>query len=139
MSQVLYDDSLCMVCMYLQFLNVYRLIQLPEPIAEVSPVALFVNEDSSLPSRGQILTVIGVGNTMQNGEQSDILQELEVPAVSNAACNDEDSYNGDIIDEVMFCAGMEEGGADSCQGDSGGPIVIVNGNSHIQVGVVSWG
>jgi Trypsin len=34
---------------------------------------------------------------------------------------------------------IEDGGIDSCQGDSGGPIVRQEGDTHIQVGVVSWG
>jgi len=119
--------------------NDIMLIQLEEPITVTTPVTLSVNGNPSMPTRGQMLTVIGVGVTEENGFQSDILQELEVPAVSLEACNDEDSYNGEIIDEVMFCAGIEAGGQDSCQGDSGGPIVVVNGNNHVQVGVVSWG
>ncbi|CAJ1963773.1 unnamed protein product [Cylindrotheca closterium] len=119
--------------------NDIMLIQLQEPITVVTPVTLSLNENSTVPARGQLLTVIGVGNTEEDGEQSNILQELTVPAVSLEACNDEESYNGDIIDEVMFCAGVIEGGQDSCQGDSGGPIVAVDGDTHVQVGVVSWG
>jgi hypothetical protein len=39
-----------------------------------------------------------------------------------------------------FFSGVNGGGKDSCQGDSGGPIVVrQNGNTHVQVGVVSWG
>lgn len=119
--------------------NDIMLIELVDPVNIASPVTLAVNEDSSSPGPGDILTVIGVGTTSENGEQSDNLLELNVPYVTDANCNDEDSYNGDIVDEVMFCAGMEAGGADSCQGDSGGPIVEVNGDQHVQVGVVSWG
>ena len=81
------------------------------------------------------MTVVGNGNTEEGGDQSDVLLEADVPAVSTDACNG--PYNGDIVDEVMFCAGGK--GKDSCQGDSGGPIVIKHGNAHSQVGVVSWG
>ena len=35
--------------------------------------------------------------------------------------------------------GVDGGGKDSCSGDSGGPIVKIVGQTHIQVGVVSWG
>ena len=37
----------------------------------------------------------------------------------------------------MLCAGAP--GMDSCQGDYGGPIVKRNRNTHVIVGVVSWG
>lgn len=81
------------------------------------------------------MTVVGNGNTEEDGTQSDVLLEAEVPAVATDTCNG--PYSGDVVDEVMFCAGGK--GKDSCQGDSGGPIVVKEGNSHYQVGVVSWG
>jgi secreted trypsin-like serine protease len=112
---------------------------LEEPITVTTPVTLSLNDQQSVPARGQMLTVIGVGNTEEGGEQANILQELEVPTVSLEACNAEDSYDGAIIDDVMFCSGVQEGGVDSCQGDSGGPIVVKDGDSHVQVGVISWG
>ena len=37
----------------------------------------------------------------------------------------------------MWCAAVAGGGKDSCQGDSGGPIV--DANTGVQLGVVSWG
>ena len=49
-----------------------------------------------------------------------------------------DNYSGDVIGEVMICAG--EAGKDSCQGDSGGPMTAgeyVGIPYH--VGIVSWG
>ena len=76
-----------------------RLIELADPVTTASPVTLLVNEDSTSPAPGDTLTVIGVGTTSENGDQSDTLLELEVPFVTDADCNDEESYNGDVIYE----------------------------------------
>ncbi|XP_077069358.1 prostasin [Siphateles boraxobius] len=65
-----------------------------------------------------------------------ILQEVDVPLVGNSKCNCH--YGGTITDNMM-CAGLSEGGKDSCQGDSGGPMVIKQGSTWIQAGVVSFG
>uniref|UniRef100_A0A672GHW8 Peptidase S1 domain-containing protein n=1 Tax=Salarias fasciatus TaxID=181472 RepID=A0A672GHW8_SALFA len=63
------------------------------------------------------------------------LQEVDVPIVSNADCND--AYG--LITSNMICAGLSEGGKDSCQGDSGGPLVVKNESRWIECGVVSFG
>ena len=66
-----------------------------------------------------------------------MLQYVQVPAISNAACNN--AYGG-LIKQSMICAGYPgEGGKDSCQGDSGGPFVCNNDGKAVIVGVVSWG
>jgi hypothetical protein len=65
-----------------------------------------------------------------------VLQEVEIPVVSNAACNAE--YGG-IITDVMLCAGVLDGSADACIGDSGGPLLVEGSNGHVQVGIVSFG
>ncbi|CAN9505132.1 unnamed protein product [Ophioblennius macclurei] len=86
---------------------------------------------------GVITWVTGWG-TMNVGEPLDFpqrLQEVDVPIVSNADCND--VYG--IITSNMLCAGLSQGGKDSCQGDSGGPMVVKNGTLWIECGVVSFG
>ena len=47
--------------------------------------------------------------------------------VSREECNEQNSYNGDIL-ESMICAAAAGGvgGVDACQGDSGGPLVALN-------------
>ena len=66
-----------------------------------------------------------------------MLQYVQVPAISNAACNK--AYNG-LIKESMICAGYPgEGGKDACQGDSGGPLVCNKDGKAIIAGVVSFG
>merc|ERR1711956_17065 len=67
----------------------------------------------------------------------EICQFVRVPAITNAACNND--YGGSITDS-MICAGYPGvGGKDACQGDSGGPFVCNDGGKAVIAGVVSWG
>ena len=116
-------------------------LKLASPVNQANPVNLSLNTQYSIPSSGQDLTVIGLGVTTPNpnGPLTDILRDVVVQAVDTEQCNSRNSYNGDVVDEVMFCAGVQGGGKDSCSGDSGGPIIQKIGNTHLQVGIVSWG
>uniref|UniRef100_A0A8C4TAC8 Hepsin n=1 Tax=Erpetoichthys calabaricus TaxID=27687 RepID=A0A8C4TAC8_ERPCA len=93
-------------------------------------------------SDGKICTVTGWGNTKYYGQPSDVLQEANVPVISNSVCNGENFYWNQITN-TMFCAGYAEGGTDACQGDSGGPFVCEDSISKTSrwrlCGVVSWG
>ena len=119
----------------LMYPKYFRLFKLANPVKTSGSVGLSLNSQFSTPAAGQRLTIIGNGNTVEDGFQSDVLLEAEVLAVDTETCNG--PYQGEVIDSVMFCAGDK--GKDTCQGDSGGPIVIVDGDTHTQVGVVSWG
>ncbi|XP_045763666.1 uncharacterized protein LOC123866256 [Maniola jurtina] len=85
---------------------------------------------TSIPA-GTRVTVSGWGATSENGEGSDTLMAVTVPALSNTRCRA--SYRA--LTQNMVCAGVPQGGKDSCQGDSGGPAVV-RGNLG---GVVSFG
>ncbi|KAL1277871.1 hypothetical protein QQF64_024544 [Cirrhinus molitorella] len=78
---------------------------------------------------------------LQSGDPgiSDILQEVQLPIVSNSACST--AYGGiATVTSNMICAGLiNVGGKSSCQGDSGGPVVSRNGSLWIQSGIVSFG
>ena len=81
--------------------------------------------------------VSGWGTLSYQGDSPDSLQWVEVPAVSNAVCN-QAYYDG--ITDAMICAGYAEGGKDSCQGDSGGPFVCLdNDGKATMTGIVSFG
>ncbi|XP_042577406.1 trypsin I-P1-like [Cyprinus carpio] len=90
---------------------------------------------------GTEIWVTGWGKLHSGGECRfvpfpDILQEVQVPIVSNSDC-----YNayGGLITNNMICAGLiKVGGKGSCQGDSGGPVVSWNGSLWIQSGIVSF-
>ncbi|KAJ3598560.1 hypothetical protein NHX12_002069 [Muraenolepis orangiensis] len=91
---------------------------------------------------GQMGTVTGWGNIGYYGHQADVLQEANVPIISDTTCNAPDYFDNQITTS-MFCAGFEKGGTDSCQGDSGGPFVAPDCLSRTSryrlLGVVSWG
>ncbi|MEQ2272788.1 hypothetical protein XENORESO_012572 [Xenotaenia resolanae] len=91
---------------------------------------------------GQMGTVTGWGNVGYYGHLADVLQEANVPIISDAVCNAPDYYDNQITTS-MFCAGYEKGGIDACQGDSGGPFVAADCLSKTSryrlLGVVSWG
>ena len=117
--------------------NDFLLLHLDTPVTTVQPIEL--NDVSAVPAAGQDLTVIGLGTTSEGGNLASVLQEVTVQTVSDAECNV--NYDGDIVEDVMFCAGVDGGGMDSCQGDSGGPIFSLTPSGAVdkQVGVVSWG
>merc|ERR1711970_96574 len=111
--------------------NDIMLIKLSKPATlnqYVQPVAL----PTSCAPAGTMCKVSGWGNTMSYWDDSDKLQCLDIPILSEKDCDN--AYPG-MITDAMFCAGYLEGGKDSCQGDSGGPVVC---NGELQ-GVVSWG
>ncbi|KAM9309045.1 trypsin-1-like [Pholidichthys leucotaenia] len=111
--------------------NDIMLIKLSQPAtlnSYVQPVAL----PSSCPLAGTMCRVSGWGNTMSSTGNSNNLQCLDIPILSDRDCH---NCYPLMIDESMFCAGYLEGGKDSCLGDSGGPVMC---NDELQ-GIVSWG
>ena len=55
----------------------------------------------------------GWGDTKDTGEQT-VLNEVDVPIISNTVANQAGWYNGAITPQ-MITAGTQEGGKDSCQ------------------------
>ncbi|KAM9277730.1 LOW QUALITY PROTEIN: enteropeptidase [Cariama cristata] len=101
----------------------------------IQPICLPEKNQQFLP--GINCFVAGWGSIMNEGPTSDILQEAEVPLISNEKCQQwMPEYS---ITENMICAGYDIGGVDSCQGDSGGPLTSEDGNKWFLVGVVSFG
>eukprot|EP00548_Thalassiothrix_antarctica_P009186 CAMPEP_0194161848 /NCGR_PEP_ID=MMETSP0152-20130528/79166_1 /TAXON_ID=1049557 /ORGANISM="Thalassiothrix antarctica, Strain L6-D1" /LENGTH=604 /DNA_ID=CAMNT_0038871683 /DNA_START=97 /DNA_END=1908 /DNA_ORIENTATION=- len=125
----------------------YMLIKLNQSIDNIddfSSSLIELNEDDETSIPNDELTVIGFGATSQFDsidEYPTILKEVNVSIVPTDECNNYTSYDGEINNVTMFCAGLyPEGGKDACQGDSGGPIFYrQNDNAYVQVGIVSWG
>jgi secreted trypsin-like serine protease len=98
----------------------FMLLKLDNRVTNPNLTPILVNAEVSNPIDDDVLTVIGFGATSEGGSGSTQLQEVNVNYIDYGTCNS--LYSGDIVDSVMFCAGVLDGGKDSCQGDSGGPI-----------------
>ncbi|KAI4579309.1 hypothetical protein MJG53_001183 [Ovis ammon polii x Ovis aries] len=81
-------------------------------------------------SPGRICSIAGWGTLAYQGSTADILQEADVPLLSNEKCQQQmPEYN---ITENMVCAGYEAGGVDSCQVKHDSKIEPVN-NSQMKM------
>uniref|UniRef100_A0A8C3MET7 Enteropeptidase n=1 Tax=Geospiza parvula TaxID=87175 RepID=A0A8C3MET7_GEOPR len=101
----------------------------------IQPICL--PEKNQQFSPGINCSIAGWGDISNEGPSSNILQEAEVPLLSNEKCQQwMPKYN---ITENMLCAGYDMGGIDSCQGDSGGPLTFEDGDKWFLVGVTSFG
>lgn len=86
---------------------------------------------------GDLQTIAGWGVTEENGSAPNVLQEAQVPIVSDETCDA--TYSG-FENRSQVCAGYPEGGIDTCQGDSGGPLFGVAGDGSFKVvGATSYG
>ncbi|XP_058378935.1 enteropeptidase [Diceros bicornis minor] len=101
----------------------------------IQPICL--PEENQVFPPGRVCTIAGWGTVAYQGSTADILQEADVPLVSNEKCQQQmPEYN---ITENMVCAGYDEGGVDSCQGDSGGPLMCQENSRWFLAGVTSFG
>ena len=72
-----------------------------------------LNLDPDVPPDNEVVTVIGFGDTIEDGTISDDLLKVDVLVVSDAEC---EAFWGDIYQpEIQICAGVEVGGRDGCQ------------------------
>ncbi|XP_052051029.1 serine protease 41-like [Apodemus sylvaticus] len=69
------------------------------------------------------------------------LREVQVTILNNSRCRELFKILSlqHLITKDVFCAGAEDGSADTCSGDSGGPLVCTVDDLWYQVGIVSWG
>lgn len=89
-------------------------------------------------SAGVVSTITGWGTLSSGGNSPDVLQEVDVPLISNADA--QEAYQQEDITADQLGAGIiGVGGVDSCQGDSGGPLTVPFGGGPRLAGVVSWG
>ncbi|KAM3933981.1 enteropeptidase [Leptodactylus fuscus] len=101
----------------------------------IQPICLPESQD--VFPLGLHCAIAGWGRTESQGPVPNILQEAQVPLISNEKCQLQmPEYN---ISNAMICAGYEEGGIDTCQGDSGGPLMCQVENRWLLVGVTSFG
>ena len=114
------------------------LIKLATPLDGVPTVKVVGAGDGALWAAGKMSTIIGWGDLAEGGPAATVLQEAQVPIVSDATCASQLGDAG-FEAESMVCAGYPQGGVDTCQGDSGGPLLVPAGTGYRQAGVTSWG
>ncbi|XP_073955187.1 uncharacterized protein [Choristoneura fumiferana] len=105
----------------------------------ISPICLPGSDDLLV---GENATVTGWGRLSEGGVLPSILQEVQVPIVSNERCKSMFLRAGrhEFIPDIFLCAGHERGGHDSCQGDSGGPLQVKGKDQrYFLAGIISWG
>ncbi|MEK8015217.1 MAG: serine protease [Candidatus Parabeggiatoa sp.] len=114
------------------------LLQLKEPATQ--PLITLPLKDNVEIKPNTLATALGWGliEAKPDGAFPDMLQEVELPIVSNQTC--QATYQGEyqILDSMM-CAGFKAGKKDTCQNDSGGPLLVFKENQWQQVGIVSFG
>lgn len=72
-----------------------------------------LNLDPDFPPDNEVVTVIGFGDTVENGTISDDLLKVDVLVGSDAEC--QEFWGNAYQPEIQICAGVEVGGRDSCQ------------------------
>ncbi|CAH2009148.1 unnamed protein product [Acanthoscelides obtectus] len=118
------------------------LVQVDKPLEfepHILPICLPGSDDLLI---GQNATVTGWGRLSEGGTLPSVLQEVQVPIVSNDRCKSMFLRAGrhEFIPEIFLCAGHEGGGQDSCQGDSGGPLQVKSKDGrYFLAGIISWG
>ncbi|XP_066976093.1 trypsin-like [Macrobrachium rosenbergii] len=119
--------------------NDIAILQLASPIDldasdAIKPICL---PDPTNFYENVLATVTGWGLLSDTGNQPNILQQVNVTTMTNAACEAQYTNQNRPITANMICAA--DTGKDSCQGDSGGPLVVREGDHYELVGIVSFG
>lgn len=79
----------------------------------------------------------GWGNVKGGGATSNVLQQANLPVISNEECSKGHALP---IPEFLICTGSKAGDKGACNGDSGGPLMLLDKNNRWKViGLVSWG
>jgi secreted trypsin-like serine protease len=119
------------------------LIQLAQPVTLgrlVQTIAPLNPTETGLITPGTVAAVTGWGSQWLWGFLgSDQLRQVDVPIVSNSACQAAYDDVGLTITGKMLCAGAD--GLDACYGDSGGPLAVADGSGdgYKLAGIVSFG
>ena len=124
--------------------NDVALLQLNAPIQSITPVALVGAGDSSFDMAGTGLTVVGWGNTVRSGHNSDPtrfperLQEGAISVVGSANCAKQwrrIGFKKKFSPSLLLCTSARRFGP----GDSGSPVFSTVGGTFVQVSLVSGG
>lgn len=117
--------------------NDLALLRLSQPLnfdARVKPIALTSNSALTNPGISALLT--GWGLTANSGNPSLILQELEMPIISNSQANDINT-GSTVVNSNMIA--LYQPGSAAAPGDSGGPLSVLSNGQRFLIGCSSWG
>ncbi|GAB4211003.1 MAG: hypothetical protein OHK0012_02660 [Synechococcales cyanobacterium] len=115
------------------------LLKLEQPASQPPTTLITQAQQPTLTTPGTPAVATGWGNTTEGGTAPNALQEVTIPLISDAQC--QQNYQGiySLVGEAMICAGVPQGGIDACQGDSGGPLFVDTTSGKVQVGITSFG
>nr|XP_023406363.1 ovochymase-2 [Loxodonta africana] len=90
---------------------------------------------------GFICTAAGWGRLTEGGLLSQVLQEVNLPILTQEECTMALlTLKKPISGQTFLCTGFPDGGRDACQGDSGGSLMCQNKKgTWTLAGVTSWG
>ena len=122
--------------------NDLALVRLAEP-APTELAILPLADEAIMALRGNpgdVATVSGWGPFEEGGLNSDILQQVDVPIITNDVCLQAYApiFGPNSVVDTMLCAGFEEGGKAPCSSDSGGPLTVNHDGVDYSIGIVSW-
>uniref|UniRef100_A0A8C4KYR3 Ovochymase 2 (gene/pseudogene) n=1 Tax=Equus asinus asinus TaxID=83772 RepID=A0A8C4KYR3_EQUAS len=105
----------------------------------VQPVCL--PEPGERFEAGFICTTAGWGRLTEDGILSQVLQEVNLPILTQEECVAALlTLKKPISGQTFLCTGFPDGGRDACQGDSGGSLMCRNKKgAWTLAGVTSWG
>ncbi|XP_063918421.1 uncharacterized protein LOC135133832 [Zophobas morio] len=90
------------------------------------------------PTRTKRAYVSGWGFTREFTDRPDVLNDLEVPLISDQMCMDElPDEDTEYVTDDKFCAGFLNSSTSVCKGDSGGGLVIKRDKRYYIIGIVS--
>jgi hypothetical protein len=110
-------------------------LDLSGPNVKAIPFMTQVDESSRVTWPGVVARATGWGMTAVDGYIPDTLQTtnliLQSPRVAQAA------YPEYVLPQDQLAASALDTG--TCDGDSGGPLTVLNGDTRVLAGVISWG
>ncbi|XP_014470116.1 PREDICTED: mucin-17 [Dinoponera quadriceps] len=124
------------------FENDLALLELESPVQFDEHIVPICMPEDGIDFTGRMATVTGWGRLKYNGGVPSVLQEVQVPIMENAVCQEmfQTASHSKLILDSFLCAGYANGQKDSCEGDSGGPLVMQQPDGRwFLVGTVSHG